>query len=268
VVRTGFGQIRWLFNIVFSPEKLIQVSSGYYNQTRTSRLKILISVTLFFLANIILYALPLSLAEIGFVEEESAHPRFAEISQHFVRDPDYAWMVLVRLVNNGQFLVIFGFLTYFLYHLGIWLTRKSNGAILSYRVVMINTSIYLAIIFNLAWLAVGSSQTAIAGNLLDWFFREYFAIVADFMNSPPPFGQETQPDPARLSLSGKATLAGLIISLCYYWYVLYVGAIKIHGMTRYEAALVIGFTTTSPLLFAAGSILISRFIDLPPALTF
>jgi len=268
VVRTGIGQIRWLFDIVFNPQNLIEISSGYTNHSIIRRFKIFTSVTLFFLANVILYALPLSWSGIGFVEKESAHPQFAEFTQPFVNNPDRAWMVLVRLINNAQFLVIFGFLTYVLYHLGIWLTRKSNGLLLSYRVVMINTSIYLAIVFNLAWFAVASDQTIILRDIFDWVFREYFGIFANFLGQPPPWQLESQaPNIGSLSLLGETILIGLFVSLCYYLYVLYMGAIKVHEMTRYEAGIVIGFTLSSPILFGIGSILIELFIDLPPVFT-
>lgn len=267
VVATGFGQVRWLFNIAFRPRELIEAASGSRSQSIFDRVNIFISVTLFFLANVILYALPLSLAGIGFVDDEPAHPQFAEFSQGIVNDPDYWWMVFVRLVNNAEFLLIFGFLTYFLFHLGIWLTRKSSGLIHSYRIVMINTSIYLAIIFNLAWYAFASEQTVVASDLVDWLFREYFAFVANFLGTTPPFALELPPNLANLSVMGKATLVGLLISVCYYIYVLYIGAKKVHNLTRYEAGLVMGFALASPVLFAAGSILIGQFVELPPVVT-
>lgn len=267
MVRTGFGQVRWLFAIAFSPQDLIETSSAYHSGSLLDRLGIVASVTLFFFANIILYALPLSLAGIGFVDDEPAHPQFAALSQTIVEDPDYWWMVLIRLVNNAQFLVIFGFLTYFLFHAGIWLTGKSNGPIPSYRIVMINTSIYLAIIFNLAWFAVASEQTVIARDLFDWLFREYFAVVAEFLGAPPPFPVQVPPTLASLSVMGQATLVGLAVALCYYVYVLYIGARQVHRLTRYEASLVMGFALSSPVIFAAGSILIDRLVDLPPVVT-
>lgn len=267
MVETGFGQVRWLFDIAFRPRELIEASSADRSRSIFDRLNIFVSVTLFFLANVILYALPLSLAGVGFVEDEPAHPQFAEFSQSIVNDPDYWWMVLVRLVNNAEFLVIFGFLTYVLFHVGIWLTGKSTGLIQSYRIVMINTSIYLAIIFNLAWYAVGSDQTAIAREFVDWLFREYFAFVANLVGTAPPFPLELPPNLANLSLMGKATLVGLLVSVCYYVYVLYIGARKVHDLTRYEAAVVMGFALSSPVLFAAGSLLVDRFVELPPVVT-
>lgn len=267
VVGTGIGQVTWLYDIAFRPSDLFEGSSAYTSQSILDRLSIVVSVTLFFLANVLLYALPLSLAGIGFVEDEPAHPQFAEFSQGLVNDPDYWWMVLVRLVNNAEFLVIFGFLTYVLFHVGIWLTGKSKGLIQSYRIVMINTSIYLAIIFNLAWYAVGSERTAIARDFVDWLFREYFAFVANLVGTAPPFPVELPPNLANLSPMGKATLVALLVSVCYYVYVLYIGARKVHDLTRYEAAVVMGFALSSPLLFAAGSILIDRFVDLPPVVT-
>lgn len=267
MVQTGFGQVRWVFNIAFRPQELIEASSGTHSQSILDRLSIAVSVTLFFIANVILYALPLSLAGIGFVDDEPAHPQFAEFSQGIVNDPDYWWMVSVRLVNNAEFLVIFGFLTYFMFHLGILLTGKSKGLIQSYRVVMINTSIYLAILFNLAWYAVASDETAIAGDFVDWLFREYFGVVANFVGAAPPFALELPPDLAHLSLIGQATLVGVIVAVCYYVYVLYVGARKVHGLTRYEASLVMAFALSSPVVFAAGSIVIGRLVELPPVVT-
>lgn len=267
MVDTGFGQVRWLFNIAFRPRELIDAPSVSHSQSIFDRVNIFISVTIFFLANVILYALPLSLAGIGFVDDEAAHPQFAEFSQGIVNDPDYWWMVLVRLVNNAEFLVIFGFLTYVLFHVGIWLTGKSTGQIHSYRIVMINTSIYLAIIFNLAWYAVAGEQTVIARDFVDWLFREYFAFVANLVGTAPPFSLEVPPNLANLSPMGKAMLVGLLVSVCYYVYVLYIGARKVHDLTRYEAAVVMGFALTSPVLFAAGSLLIDRFVELPPVVT-
>lgn len=266
MAKTGAGRVRWLFNIVFAPKKLVNIPK-YTSQSVLDRVGILISTTVFFLFNIILYALPLSLAKIGFVKDQPAHPQFEALTQGLVNNPDFWWMVLVRLVNNGIFLVDFGLLAFLLFHLGVWLTRNSNGLIPSYRTVIINTSIYLAIIFNLAWVAVASDRTPVVGDLLTWFFTNYFVTIANILSVSPPFSPHPLPSLENLSLLGEATLVGLIIPCCYYTYVLYLGAIVVHGTTRYEAVVIIGFTLTSAILFGAGAIVIQQFNILPPALS-
>jgi len=246
VVRTGIGQIRILFDIVFNPQNLIESSSRYTDQSILNRLRIFISVTIFFILNVIIYALPLSLGEIGFIDGTA----------------------LQLLINNSGIIIASGFLTYSLYHSGVWLMRGSGGLISSYRIVMINTSIYLAIIFNLLWF--GTEQEGLRG-LFNWTFQEFFLIVADYLGIYQEMSEDfsevptTTPNSAMLEPSEVALIIGVIISLCYYLYVLYVGTRRVHNLTRYESMLVAGFVFTSvPTVFATTALIGGVFLDLPP----
>ena len=246
MVRTGIGQIRILFDIVFNPQNLIESSSRYTDQSILNRLRIFISVTIFFILNVIIYALPLSLGEIGFIDGTR----------------------LELLLNNSGIIIASGFLTYSLYHSGVWLMRGSGGLISSYRIVMINTSIYLAIIFNLLWF--GTEQEGLRG-LFNWTFQEFFLIVADYLGIYQEMSEDfsevptTTPNSAMLEPSEVALIIGVIISLCYYLYVLYVGTRRVHNLTRYESMLVAGFVFTSvPTVFATTALIGGVFLDLPP----
>ena len=245
MVRTGIGQIRILFDIVFNPQNLIESSSRYTDQSILNRLRIFISVTIFFILNVIIYALPLSLSEIGFIDGTR----------------------LELLLNNSGIIIASGFLTYSLYHSGVWLMRGSGGLISSYRIVMINTSIYLAIIFNLLWF--GTEQETLRG-LFNWTFQEFFLIVADYLGIYQEISEDfsgfptTTPNSAMLEPSEVALIIGVIISLCYYLYVLYLGTRKVHNLTRYESMLVAGFVFTSvPTVFATTALILG-VLDLPP----
>jgi len=246
VVRTGIGQIRILFDIVFNPQNLIESSSRYTDQSILNRLRIFISVTIFFILNVIIYALPLSLSEIGFIDGTR----------------------LELLLNNSGIIIASGFLTYSLYHSGVWLMRGSGGLISSYRIVMINTSIYLAIIFNLLWF--GTEQETLK-RLFNWTFQEFFLIVADYLGIYQEISEDfsgfptTTPNSAMLEPSEVALIIGVIISLCYYLYVLYLGTRRVHNLTRYESMLVAGFVFTSvPTVFATTTLIGGVFLDLPP----
>lgn len=248
MVRTGIGQIRILYDVVFNPQNLINSSSRYIDQSILNRLRIFISVTIFFILNVIIYALPLSLSGIGFIDGNR----------------------LELLVNNSGIIIAFGFLTYSLYHSGVWLMRGSGGLISSYRIVMINTSIYLAIIFNLLW--IGTEQETLRG-LFNWTFQEFFLIVADYLGIYQEISEDfsgvsdTAPSSATsatLEPLGEALIIGVIISLCYYLYVLYLGTRRVHNLTRYESMLVAGFVLTSvPTVFAITSLIIGEFLSLP-----
>ena len=243
MVRTGIGQIRILFDIVFNPQNLIESSSQYTDQSAVNRLSTILSVTVFFLLNVVLYALPLSLQGIGFVDAN----------------------IILLLINNSISIVSFGFLTYSLYHSGIWLVRGSNGLIPSYRIVMINTSIYLAIIFNLLWIGIFISNTLTG--LFNWAFQVLFETVGYYIAIPPGFGDGFNSiNPAEVSsllLLDRAIIVGLLISSCYYLYVLYIGARRVHGLTRYESVLVMGFVLSSPITFAAISLIIGEYLNIP-----
>lgn len=245
MVRTGIGQIRILFDIVFNPQNLIESSSRYTDQSILNRFRIFISVTIFFILNVIIYALPLSLGEIGFIDGTA----------------------LQLLINNSGIIIASGFLTYSLYHSGVWLMRGSGGLISSYRIVMINTSIYLAIIFNLLW--IGTEQETLRG-LFNWTFQEFFLIVADYLGISQEISEDfsgfptTTPNSAILEPSEVALIIGVIISLCYYLYVLYLGTRRVHNLTRYESMLVAGFVFTSvPTVFATTALILG-VLDLPP----
>lgn len=268
MVQTGFGQFRRLFDVIFNPQRLIQTPSGRHQASFFNQIRIIGRTSVFFIANVVLYAFPLALAGVGFVGETEAPDLFTRATQSVLSNPDNAWMILLRLVNNSLILTTIGIITFVTYHLGIWITRSSNGVILSYRIVTINTSIYLAVIFNLAWFAANHDQVRIIGDLIDWALQRHFELVANVLPASSPFrAAGERPELADISLLGELILVGLIVSLCYYLYVLYIGSISAHGATRYEAAIVVSFMIFTPVLYAISTIMIGETITLPSVAT-
>lgn len=263
----GTGRlVGWLFDVILRPGGLAQTEPNYGPPYSLQSIKLYLFQTLFFLGNVILFALPLALAGQGFVEEESAPSWFATIIPEGF-DINSLWMIVARLINISSFFLALALMTFFTYHVGIWLTRNSQGIVVSYRIIALSTALYLAVIFNLGWVAVLSPQTPVAAEFINWSVREYFLIFADLVNVEAPFEAVEQPDLAELTSQGQAVLFFLILALCYYAYVLYQGARKSHQLPRYEAVLVVAFVGLTPIMFGTTTVIVTELFTLPDIIT-
>jgi hypothetical protein len=263
-------RIRWLVDVILFPGNIVRSSAISNTTSLIGRSEAFLRLNLFFVINIVLYALPLSLAGIALgVSEQPPPPLVSELVGTLPESPLIeargSWNVFLRLVNNSISLITFTLLSYIMYHIGVLFTRKSKGALVSYYTIMISTSIYLALIFNISWYMV--AETGTAGDLIDWSVRQFFISSADLVGVDTGINSTEFRSIDTLSAEGEIGFTLLGIFLCYYIYVLYVGARSSHGLTRYESLAVIIFVSISPAIFGVASALVTQVIELPDILT-
>lgn len=264
------ARVRWLIDVILFPGNVVRNPAVSNRSSLIARIKVFLRLTVFFIVNIVLYALPLSLAGIALgVSEREPLTLIVEIvdalPESSLITASGASNVLLRLANNSISLIVFAFLSFLMYHIGIFFTRKSDGAILSYYTIMISTSIYLAILFNISWYMVAQTETA--RYLIDWAVRQFFISSANLINVEPTVSAGEFQNLSALSTEGQIGFILLAVFLCYYIYVLYVGARSLHELTRYESITVVGFVSTSPVVFGTASALVSNLFKLPGVLT-
>jgi hypothetical protein len=178
-----------------------------------------------------------------------------------VVNPTDGWIFLLRVTQNSLFLLIAALITFVAFHGGVILIRSSQGILRSLRVITYSSALYLATIFTLVWVISTDPGIIVADQLLLSVQSDFIYYFIDLLNSPLelPGGRVNRPALSRLTSIGVVALAGLIIAISYYGYVLYLGARKTHGTSQIESVLVVIFVASSPALYVIGSILIFQF---------
>jgi hypothetical protein len=263
-------RVRWLVDVILFPGNLVRNPAVSNTSSLIARSKVYLRLTVFFVINIVLYALPLSLAGIALgVDDEDPPLLVYQLVKALPESPligaKGSWNVFLRLLNNSVSLISFTILSFIIYHIGILLTRRSSGTLLSYYTIMISTSIYLALIFNISWYMISETETARA--LIDWSVRTFFISSADLVGVDSSVGPGEFKNPDTLSTEGEIGFVLLGIFLCYYIYVLYVGARNSHGLARYESLAVIALVSISPVIFGVVSALINLLVEVPDIFT-
>lgn len=234
MVSTTLRLVRRPFDIVFQPSKVVSVPPSYEATSIQRKMVIGTKLVLFFIINLLIYTLPLSLAGIGSSEQ-----------------------FLFRLIENSLFLLIAALLTFVAFHVGILITGQSNGILRSLRVITYSTALYLATLFTLVWYTATSSTISVADDLLLFLQAAFINFILEWMGSDLvlPGEYPTEANVGTLSFHGQVVLIAIILVIIYYLYVLYVGAQRAHGTSKFTSILVIGFIILSPVLYVIGSII-------------
>lgn len=250
------GLFRWPIDVLLRPEALVAARSDEETTGVLAAIATSVKVSIVYFANLLLYALPLTYAGIGTGEASTAPEGIRSLVGPFVTDPDAFWQFSVALVRNSSFLFVATILTFGTFHLGVVLTRSSDGIVRSLRTVSYSTGIYLATMFTVVWYAATAPSVRVADDLLvslqASFF--YFFIDRSGANLDLPGGRPDSVDPGLMTTVDQLLLTALLLSAVYYLYVLYVGARVSHRCTRFEALVAVAFVTVSPALYAIGVI--------------
>lgn len=256
--------IRWPYDLVFNPSNIVDTASRYGTGSLVRRLWIAVATLIFFLLNVILYTLPLSLGQ-------ETDPNIFAIPQllilvldGFVEDVSGTAAFIIVLTENSLSLFYAAIATFLIYHFAIWITRKSEGWLRSLQIVTLSTGIYLAILLNLVIISIGTLPTT--GGLLWGIQTEFVRLMIELFGSTHTVAGADPIDSNELTLIGQFVLIGLVISLCYYAYVLYLGARRVHDLSRFESAFVVGFLAVAPALYVSAAIIIIELTEIPPGL--
>lgn len=254
----GGRLLRRPYDAVFQPSEIVRARGGRDAASRWTQFKLFVRLLVVFSGNLLLYTLPLSLAGIGAVGADVTAPAwFADLVGGFTPDVDATWRFSLRLAQNSVFLLVAGLLTFVGFHTGATLTGRATGVLRSLRVVTYSTALYLATIFTLVWYASTAPTIEVADDLLIALQSEFIYYFIDSLGSnlQLPGGRPGAVDYGALTTRGQTVLGALLLAVCYYAYVLYVGARASHGMSRFTAMIVVAFVAATPAIYVVGSIL-------------
>lgn len=248
--------LRWPVDVMARPEALIASRSeddvrGFIQTITTS-----IRISIFYFANLVLYALPLTLAGFGVTEEQAAPAAITAYLEPLVDNPDTVWQLTISLIQNSSFLFVATVLTFATFHVGVWLTGCSDGIIRSLRTVSYSTGIYLAIMFTGVWYVATSPTIRVADQFLLYVQAEFFYFFIDLLEVglEVPGGRPDPVEITHLTTFGKTIFTLLLLAAVYYFYVLYLGARISHRATRTDALLAVGFVALVPVMYVLGII--------------
>lgn len=188
-----------LLDIVFRPEAFLRSRPEAYDQGWRGKGRIAGRSIAFLGVNLLLYAVPLTVAFAG----------IAEI------DP----LAGVPLVAY-PFVLLTG-VTVWAFHAAVVITRNSRGFITSFQTVTTTVGAYLALAIGFAFpvlLARGALGEFLRGATL-----YLFIFSGDSVTAPSP---------------SEITVVLAVVAGCYYAYSLYIAARVRHGATRFEGAIV------------------------------
>lgn len=252
------------------PSALVRAQVDSYTANRLGKFLVAGRLSMFYLVNLLLYAGPLTLAGFGDATVTVNLPSGVEQALGLiVSDVDAIVDFAVRLFQNSAYIFLASVLVFGTFHVGLLLTRSSEGVLQSAHTVVYSTGIYLAGIFTLVWYLSTAEAISVAD---DWLIALqkgyiYFFIDALSVGVDLPSGRPGPVTLEQLAVQGKLALGGLFLCLMYFLYSLYLGARINHHATRFESLTAVATLTVAPAAYVIGSIALVVFGDLRTILT-
>lgn len=250
---------RWPIDVILRPENLVATRADEETGRAVHALVSSVRISLFYFANLLMYALPLTLAGFGIAEDSAVPAAFESAVGPLVADPQRAWELTSALLQNSAFLFVATVLTFGTFHLGVVLTRSSDGIVRSLRTVTYSTGIYLAVMFTVVWFVATAPGIRVVDELLVFLQAEFIYFFIDLTGAglELPGGRPDPVDVSQLTTLGQAMVVLLVLSGVYYLYVLYLGARVSHRATKFEALIATGFVIVAPALYVIAIIVSS-----------
>ncbi|RLM90107.1 hypothetical protein D3D02_04820 [Halobellus sp. Atlit-38R] len=227
------------------------VAGGALSWNSLSRLKSLLVV---FLANVVLYATPLTLSGYGVAVETRAPSWFVPIANATLGDPVTAWRLFAGIAQNSAFLIALSAVTLLTYHLALVVTRSSEGLLLTVHTVVYSVSAYLAGIFTVLVFLSRAPGFETARSLVVDLQVQFIAVFYDLFSVPESrrvFSVDEPVSLVQLTSNETAILAVLIALVLYFVYSMYLGARLNHGAGVTSAALSLLAVGLSPAVYVA-----------------
>lgn len=263
LIRAGARLGRGVFAAIIAPAWLVETEQPGFGSSRRSNLGRIARLSVVWLANLILYAIPLTLSGIGFTGTTAAPPLVGTIVGPLGVSADGFWRLLVGTAQNSAFLTAATVVVFITFHASVWAVERSRGYLQSLYTVVYATSVYLVGIFTLVLFASTSEQVTVAGEFLRGFQLLFVETTLTLFGLDLTAGE---PDLNAMALdglspAGELLLAGLVILALYFLYSMYLGARLNHGLDRLQSALVVGGVLFAPVLYVLGSVLFTIAID-------
>ena len=255
LVRGAITVLSGLFDAVFRPSQFVNAQRATYSTSRLAVISQVLNISAVWAINLTLYALPLTLAGIGFTATGDAPPSFAATVEPFVRSPDTAWQLLVGFVQNSVFLTVATVIALIAFHGSVLVARGSRGIVQSIHTVVYTTSAYLAGMFTVVMYlstASGVDRTRefvvnLQANVIQWTIDLMGVDLSLSGIDPGPLTL------AGISQTGASLLSVLTVLTFYFIYSMYLGARLNHEMSRTGGVIVIVSVLASPVVYIAGS---------------
>ncbi|WP_439025732.1 hypothetical protein [Haloarchaeobius sp. DT45] len=259
--RITIGIVRELYHAVFRPSDFVQARTSSYTQSRVGTVVEANRLVVVYIANLLLYAIPLTLAGVGVQKSQPAPEWFANSVFAAFAEPTPLWQFWTALIENCSFITVALIITLINYHAAVALLLSSRGILQTMHTVVYTTSMYLAIIFSLVMHLSTSPTIQVADDLVINVQKAFFYFFIDTLGSnlELPQGRPEQILLTNVTQEGQLVIAGLVLSLLYYLYSLYLGARLNHGTSRVTALLVIGAVGAAPALYVVGIILANTY---------
>jgi hypothetical protein len=262
-VRGGARVLYGLFTAVFSPSRFVKVEQTAFATSRVAAYSRVLRLSLVWLVNLVMYALPLTLSGIGFTAEESAPDWFRLAFGPMLSSPDAGWQLVVGMVQNSLFLTAATVLVFVTFHGSVQIAERSRGYLQSLYTIVYTTSVYLAGLFTLVMFV--STTDGFSGaeefliNLQVTFIQGVVDLLGVDLTLP---GVEPGPITLEgLSYAGELLLTTLFVVALYFVYSMYLGARLNHGLNRVQSAVVVIGVLASPVVYVAGSVFLTLVFD-------
>jgi hypothetical protein len=243
---------RGVYDAIFRPSQFVSISYQSLEGPIWNKIRQLTVLAAVFVFNLLLYALPLTIAGFGAV------PSTGDIPLAVMADaPTEEVRFLLRFFQNSLYLTGAAAATFLAFHAGVLLTRSSQGLLASLYTVTYSTSGYLAAIFSFVVSIQTSAQLSRTADLLIWLQVSFVYSIIDLLNTDlvlEGVNRGSSVAPQELSTFGQFLVASLLLACFYYLYSMYLGSRLNHNASRTTAALTVLSVMSTPIFFVIASV--------------
>lgn len=250
----------WMALIVrafISPGTYIGGQSSVYERGVRARAWKAIRLIGLYIIGIVLYSLPLTYAGIGAsATETDPHPVVTDAATAVDWEPVELWTFLNAFVENSVFLIAGSVLVFGVVHAAVVLLRTSNGPLQTVHTVVYATGVYLAAIYSIVWALSIVDSVEVADQIVLGVQSAFVNWVVGLTGAELELlgGTTAIPDVAAVTPTGRLLLVGLVVSILYFLYSIYMGVRINHDGSRSVGFGAVVFVIASPAFYVVGSV--------------
>jgi len=243
-----------------NPHGYIGGQSATYERGIIASAKTGVELSIVYFLGLALYALPLTYAGFGMSEATGNPPsQIVPIATSLGWNTNELWIFLRSFGANTLFLITGSLAIFSVFHVAVIILRASEGFLQSVHTVVYASGMYLAAVYSFVWALSTSDSIVVADQIV---LAVQAALITTIINLTGtnvtlPGGDIGMPDTAVMTTSGILFLIGLLISVIYLLYSLYVGVRANHGGSQFQALATLLLVSLAPVLYILGSIAVS-----------